>query len=172
MTTFLYWNVQRKPLDGHVVRLAQQRRADVVLLVEHAKPDDTLLRLLQDVAGYIRVRAQTGLGRSFVSTPNTSPGSTAPFRATEFVFGKSSCLQCDRPERDRELAARYGKEWLGMLPAKRTEWKRGLLTLSGHARNLLSKRMLKLGDIEEAAWVDRLRLYNFTRADFALSLLP
>lgn len=76
-------------------------------------------------------------------------------------------VTCEHPERERELAALHGKEWLGALPSKGALWKRGLLELSGHTRNLLSKRMVKLGDIEEAAWVDRLQLYNFTPADFA-----
>ena len=42
MTTFLLWNVQNKQLDGHIVRLVAQHRVDVVLLVEHPKPDDAL----------------------------------------------------------------------------------------------------------------------------------
>jgi hypothetical protein len=62
MTTFLLWNVQDKLLDGYIVRLAQQHRADVLLLIEQPKPDDTLFAQLNTVGVYERVPSQARFG--------------------------------------------------------------------------------------------------------------
>lgn len=43
-TTFLFWNVKRKPLAGLVATLADEHRADVVLLAEWDPQHDHLLR--------------------------------------------------------------------------------------------------------------------------------
>jgi hypothetical protein len=55
MTTFLPWNVHRRKLDGHIVRLVQRHKVDVLLLVEHPKPDKTLFSQLNTVDTFQRV---------------------------------------------------------------------------------------------------------------------
>lgn len=55
MTTFLFWNVQNKQLDGHIVRLVQDHKVDVLLLIEHPKPDTTLFSQLNLIRPYQRV---------------------------------------------------------------------------------------------------------------------
>ena len=62
MTTFLLWNVQNKSLEGYIVRLAQEHHADIVLLIEQPKPDDTLFAQLNTVANYQRVASQSRFG--------------------------------------------------------------------------------------------------------------
>jgi hypothetical protein len=55
MTTFLLWNVHNNQLDGHIVRLVQHHHADVLLLIEHPKPDSTLFSQLNNVGTFQRV---------------------------------------------------------------------------------------------------------------------
>jgi hypothetical protein len=55
MATFLLWNVHRHQLDGHIVRLAQRHKVDVLLLIEQPKPDNTLLSQLNNVDTFHRV---------------------------------------------------------------------------------------------------------------------
>jgi hypothetical protein len=62
MATFLVWNVQRKPLEGLVVRLAEQHKVSVLILVERPDPDDLLLRALQGVGRYHRVSSHERFG--------------------------------------------------------------------------------------------------------------
>lgn len=62
MTTFLLWNVQRKQLDGYIVRLVEEHRVDVLLLVEQAKPDETFLALLRTAGPYQRVDSHERFG--------------------------------------------------------------------------------------------------------------
>ncbi len=62
MTTFLLWNVQNKQLDGLIVRLVQQHKVDVVLLIEHPKPDSTLVSLLNTIGPYQRVASHDRFG--------------------------------------------------------------------------------------------------------------
>lgn len=52
MPTVLFWNVQRKPLDGLVVALAAEHRPDLLVLVEY--PPGPLLPRLLGTAGYTR----------------------------------------------------------------------------------------------------------------------
>lgn len=60
--TFLLWNVQNKRLDGHVIRLVQQHRPDVVLLIEPPQSDDALLRQLKLFAPFERVASHDRFG--------------------------------------------------------------------------------------------------------------
>lgn len=62
MTTFLFWNVQTKQLDGHIVRLAQEHKVDVLLLIEPPKPDNTLFSQLNALRPYRRVTAHDRFG--------------------------------------------------------------------------------------------------------------
>jgi hypothetical protein len=62
MTTFLLWNVQKKPLDGYIVRLVKQHRIDVLLLIEHPKPDDMLLRQLRELGSFERITTHDRFG--------------------------------------------------------------------------------------------------------------
>jgi hypothetical protein len=62
MARVLLWNVQNKPLDGLVVRLAQQHRLDVVVLIERPESDSTLLQALQVVGPYARVDSHERFG--------------------------------------------------------------------------------------------------------------
>jgi hypothetical protein len=62
MVTFLVWNVQRKPLEGLIVRLAQQHRVHVLILVERPESDDILLHALQGVGRYRRVESDERFG--------------------------------------------------------------------------------------------------------------
>jgi Endonuclease/Exonuclease/phosphatase family len=47
MATFLLWNVQKKPLDGLLVRLVQEHNVHIVILVERPEADAVLLQALQ-----------------------------------------------------------------------------------------------------------------------------
>src|SRR5260370_40237131 len=62
MTTFLLWNVHRKQLDAHIVRLIQQHVVDVLLLIEHPKPDDMLFSQLNTFGSYQRVASHNRFG--------------------------------------------------------------------------------------------------------------
>lgn len=62
MTTFLLWNVQKNRLDGHIVRLVQQHKVDVLLLIEHPKPDDNLLSQLNRIGPFERVPSHERFG--------------------------------------------------------------------------------------------------------------
>ncbi len=62
MTTLLFWNVQNKELDGYIVRLVQQHQVDVLLLLEHPKPDNTLFTQLNKVRPYQRVTTHNRFG--------------------------------------------------------------------------------------------------------------
>src|SRR5438477_355004 len=62
MSTFLFWNVQNKQLDGYIVRLVQQHRVDVLLLIEHPKPDSTLFSQLNAIRPYQRVTTHNRFG--------------------------------------------------------------------------------------------------------------
>ena len=62
MTTFLLWNVQNKQLDGHIIRLVEQHSPDVLLLVEHANPDDTLMSQLNRLGTFQRVSSSDRFG--------------------------------------------------------------------------------------------------------------
>jgi endonuclease/exonuclease/phosphatase family metal-dependent hydrolase len=62
MTTFLFWNVQNKQLDGYIVRLVQEHQVDVLLLLEHPKPDNTLFTQLNHVRQYQRVTTHNRFG--------------------------------------------------------------------------------------------------------------
>ena len=55
MVTFLLWNVHGHRLDGHIVRLVQRHQVDVLLLLEHQSPDDTLFSQLNTVDTFYRV---------------------------------------------------------------------------------------------------------------------
>lgn len=62
MTTFLFWNVQNKQLDGHIVSLVRQHNVDVLLLIEHLKPDSTLFSQLNTVRPFQRVTTHHRFG--------------------------------------------------------------------------------------------------------------
>jgi hypothetical protein len=62
MTTFLFWNVQAKRLDGHIVRLVQDHHVDVLLLLEHPNPDGTLFHQLNTVRPHQRVTSHARFG--------------------------------------------------------------------------------------------------------------
>lgn len=62
MTTFLFWNVQNKQLDGYIVRLVQQHQVDVLLLLEHPKPDHSLFAQLNAIRPYQRVTTHRRFG--------------------------------------------------------------------------------------------------------------
>src|SRR4051812_25043183 len=62
MPAFLLWNVHQKPLDDLVVRLVQQHKVHVLLLIEPPEPDDTLLGALQGVARYTRIESHKRFG--------------------------------------------------------------------------------------------------------------
>ena len=47
MATFLIWNVQKKPLEGLIVRLVQEHDVHIVILIERPESDATLLQALQ-----------------------------------------------------------------------------------------------------------------------------
>lgn len=49
MLTFLFWNIQKKPLLPRVARLAQTHGADVVVLAECAHTDAELVAALNAV---------------------------------------------------------------------------------------------------------------------------
>jgi hypothetical protein len=61
MPTFLVWNVQRKALAGHVVRLVQSARVDVLLLIEKPDPDGGLSAILA-ANGFALVPARQRFG--------------------------------------------------------------------------------------------------------------
>ncbi len=46
MTTFLFWNVRRKPLESTIARLVERHEVDVVLLAEPGTPEVALRREL------------------------------------------------------------------------------------------------------------------------------
>src|SRR4051812_16741989 len=71
MTTFLLWNVQNKRLDGYIVRLVQEHAPDVLMLVEHPKPDTNLSALLNTISPFQRVPSHNRFG-VYVSFPATS----------------------------------------------------------------------------------------------------
>ena len=50
MTTFLFWNINKKPLERIVVKLALEHQVDVLMLVENGSPSGTLLELLNESA--------------------------------------------------------------------------------------------------------------------------
>lgn len=88
MTSFLFWNVQNKQLDGHVVRLAQEHDVDVLLLAEHPKPDHALLAQLNALRPYqsVTTYARFGVYASFdaarmarIAPPTTSAGDRADY---------------------------------------------------------------------------------------------
>lgn len=92
MTTFLFWNVQKKRLDGHVVRLAQQHGVDILLLAEHSQPDAALFAQLNTVHPYQRVTTHNRFGVyvSFdaarmirLAPPTTAAGDRADFWALD-----------------------------------------------------------------------------------------
>ena len=62
MPTFLVWNVRKKALEGFVIRLVQEHRVDVVLLVERPGPDSDLLQLLGTVGSFTKVPSYEGFG--------------------------------------------------------------------------------------------------------------
>ncbi|MGO8751991.1 MAG: hypothetical protein ACLQNE_39115 [Thermoguttaceae bacterium] len=62
MATFLLWNVQNKQLDGYIVRLVQEHKVDVLLLLEHPKPDTTLFSQLNSLRQYHRVTTHKRFG--------------------------------------------------------------------------------------------------------------
>ena len=88
MTTFLFWNVQRKQLDTPIVDLVKNHSVDVLLLLEHPKPDIALFQLLNKVRPYQRVmtHGRFGVYVSFnsaqmvrVTPPTTTAGDRAAF---------------------------------------------------------------------------------------------
>jgi hypothetical protein len=62
MPTFLFWNVRKKTLDGHVVRLVQDHGVDVLLLVEKPDQDSGLLQVLGALGGFIRLPSHDRFG--------------------------------------------------------------------------------------------------------------
>jgi len=62
MTTFLFWNIQNKHLDGYIVRLVQEHQVDVLLLLEHPKPDNTLFSQLNSLRSYQSVTTHNRFG--------------------------------------------------------------------------------------------------------------
>jgi hypothetical protein len=46
MATFLFWNLNRKPLQNALVHLCQEYRVDVLVLAESEIPEATLLEAL------------------------------------------------------------------------------------------------------------------------------
>lgn len=62
MATFLLWNVNRKPLDGLIVRLVQQHKVHVLVLIEPPDTDDTLLQALNGIARFVRVQSHERFG--------------------------------------------------------------------------------------------------------------
>jgi uncharacterized protein (TIGR02996 family) len=83
-------------------------------------------------------------------------------------------LQCQRTtpgctRREAELFRLRQANWLAVLAEKgiRTEMQRGLVSVWGTPRKLLSKRLAALGPYEPTAWVDRLSLDDFAPDDLA-----
>ena len=62
MARFLLWNINRRPLEGLVVRLVQQHKVDVVVLVERPASDGVLLQALQTIGLYARVESHERFG--------------------------------------------------------------------------------------------------------------
>src|SRR5437660_11138710 len=62
MTTFLVWNIQRKPLGGLILPLVRQHKVDVLALIEQAKPDETFFKLLQKTGNFQRVPCHQRFG--------------------------------------------------------------------------------------------------------------
>jgi hypothetical protein len=62
MTTFLFWNVQNKRLDGHLVSLVRHHQVDVLLLIEHPKPDDLLFSQLNTIRPFQRAITHNRFG--------------------------------------------------------------------------------------------------------------
>jgi hypothetical protein len=46
MLTFLFWNLQKKPLQDSLYRLVERHKVDVLLLAENAVPIDKILLAL------------------------------------------------------------------------------------------------------------------------------
>jgi uncharacterized protein (TIGR02996 family) len=69
--------------------------------------------------------------------------------------------------REGELLAVHRQRWLGILTERgvRTQMRRGLVTVSGSRRKLLSKRLALLSEYEPFAWVDDLSLWDFRSED-------
>jgi hypothetical protein len=88
MTTFLFWNVQRKQLDTHIVDLAKNHSVDVLLLLEHPKPDIALFQLLNKVRPYqpVKTHNRFGVYVSFNSTQmvRVTPPTTAAADRADF----------------------------------------------------------------------------------------
>jgi hypothetical protein len=81
MTTFLFWNVQNKQLDGYIVRLVQEHEVDVLLLLEHPKPDNTLFTQLNSIRPYQRVPTHNRFG-AYVSFDSARMVRIAPPTST------------------------------------------------------------------------------------------
>ena len=64
--------------------------------------------------------------------------------------------------RARKLLAKHRDVWLGVLAEKgiQTDFRRGLVSVRGSARKLLSKRLGAAPPTEALAWVDRLQVYD------------
>ena len=54
----LFWNVQRKPLDGVVVRLVEEHDVDFLVIIESAGDPDRLLGPLRGVGDYRQIPSQ------------------------------------------------------------------------------------------------------------------
>jgi Endonuclease/Exonuclease/phosphatase family len=61
MPTFLLWNVGQQSLDGHVTRLVQDHRVDIILLVERPLLDAGLLQILTP-QGFVRLPSHDRFG--------------------------------------------------------------------------------------------------------------
>jgi uncharacterized protein (TIGR02996 family) len=91
-------------------------------------------------------------------------------------FVRLQCLRARRgdgaaePEgREAELLQEHRAAWLGVLGERgiQTEFRRGLVSVRGSVRKLLSKRLAGLPPLEALAWADSLCLYDVKTADVA-----
>jgi hypothetical protein len=77
MAKFLLWNVQKKPLDGLVVRLADEHRVRVVILVERPADDSTPVRALQGAGSFVRIPSWDRFG-VYTRFPPRDAGEAVP----------------------------------------------------------------------------------------------
>ncbi|MGL5095451.1 MAG: endonuclease/exonuclease/phosphatase family protein [Planctomycetia bacterium] len=149
MTTFMLWNVGRRPLDGLLVELVQKHKVDVLMLVEHFTKGDALLHELKATGDFHRIDSYPRFGVYVKFDPSKMQRLSPPTESTAGDRADFWSMELDKRNK-LLLALVHGLDMRNHDARMRSLFfnrlRDDVLWMEGNDPKVLHKRTVVLGD--------------------------